>query len=63
VARIDGKEVPLERANYGFSAVALPKGSYELEFAYESRTIRLAIGLSLGSLIAGLLLCLLWRRS
>jgi hypothetical protein len=63
VARVDGKEVPLERANYGFSAVALPKGSYELEFAYESRTIRLAIGLSLGSLIAGLLLCLLWRRS
>lgn len=64
VARIDGREVPVERANYGFSAVELPKGDYELVFAYESPTLRLALAISLGSLLLGILACIwLGRRS
>jgi len=62
VARIAGESVPVERANYGFSTVALPKGDYELVFAYESNTVRLALLISLGSLLAGLLLCFTWKR-
>lgn len=61
-AYIDGKETPVERANYGFSTVALPKGDYEVIFAYESGTVRLAMLVSIGSLLLGLLLCVLWRR-
>jgi hypothetical protein len=62
VARVAGERVPVERANYGFSTVALPKGDYELVFAYESNTVRLALLISLGSLLAGLLLCFTWKR-
>ena len=58
-ARIGGKEVPLLRANYAFSAIALPQGASEIEFSYEPASFRIGLWLSVASALVGALL--LWR--
>jgi len=58
-ARIDGKEVPLLRANFAFDALALPRGESEIEFSYEPLSFRLGLALSAASALIGALL--LWR--
>jgi len=32
--KIDGKEVPIERANLAFKAISLTQGSHTVEFSY-----------------------------
>jgi hypothetical protein len=59
-ARLDGSVVPILRANYAFSAVALPRGEHQVELAYEPRSVKL--GLALGAL-GWLALALAWFRT
>lgn len=66
VARVDGREVPVERANQAFRAVALPAGAREVKFSFEPRSYRIGAAISLASL--GFLAAfgvakLLWRRT
>lgn len=54
-ARIDGKEAPLWRANYAFSALAVPAGRSRIVLSYEPGSLRLGAALSLGAaLLLGL---------
>jgi hypothetical protein len=40
VARVDGEQRPIVRANVMFRAVRVPAGSHEITFAYEPATVR-----------------------
>ncbi|HEX4607206.1 MAG TPA: hypothetical protein VH092_03290 [Urbifossiella sp.] len=50
VCRVDGAEVPVERANHAFRAVELPAGAKEVVFAFEPRSYRVGRWISLVSL-------------
>ena len=52
VARVDGKQVPILRADYLLRAVAIPKGRHRVEFRFESVAMRRGLQLSLASLTA-----------
>jgi hypothetical protein len=51
VCRIDGREVPVYRANHAFRAVALPAGATEAVFAFEPRSYPIGWWVSCGMLI------------
>ena len=51
VCRIDGREVPVYRANHAFRAVALPAGAREAVFAFEPRSYRIGWWVSCGALV------------
>lgn len=57
-ARIDGRPVPIRRANLGFRGVVLPPGRHEIEMRYRPASLRLGAALAL----VGLLACLLLAR-
>ncbi len=64
VCRVDGAEVPVERANHAFRAVALPPGAKEAVFAFEPRSYRVGWWVSAGSVV-GVVGCGavgFWRR-
>ena len=61
VARLDGTEVPLLRANYLFQAVAIPAGEHRLELSFEPSTVGTWIAVSGRLLLLGLTV-LWWRR-
>jgi hypothetical protein len=67
VARLDGQEVPLLRANYAFCAVELSSGEHEVELAYEPRSVVLGFALAALGWLALALAWLVtrrgWRRS
>ena len=50
-AFVDGKPVPLLRANHAFQAVAVPAGRHEVRLIYRDRNFELGAGISLGSLV------------
>ncbi len=52
VARVDGKRVPVLRADYLLRAVAVPAGKHRVEFRFESKAMRRGLRLSLVSLAA-----------
>ena len=52
-ASVDGKGVPLLRANAGFQAVEVPAGQHEVLLEYKDRAFHLGCAISL----AALLLC------
>jgi len=54
VARVDGEEKPVLRADYALRAVALGPGSHRVEMVYESRSFRRGVLLSGVCLAAGL---------
>ncbi len=54
IARVDGKEVPIYRANYTFRAVVVPQSAHEVVFSYEPRSVRIGLVISIASLIAWL---------
>ena len=59
-AFVDGKAVPLLRANYAFQALEVPAGKSQVQLVYQDNAFRLGAWLSVG----GLLVCaLLFRRS
>ncbi len=57
-ARINGRYVPVLRANGALRAVALSPGRSEIEFFYDTRLVRLATALSILGLLLGLGLAL-----
>jgi uncharacterized membrane protein YfhO len=40
-AHVDGRETPVERADYAFRAVRLESGRHEIEFRYDPGSVRL----------------------
>jgi hypothetical protein len=64
-ARLDGAEVALHRANYAFTALAVPAGEHEVALAYEPASYRSGRSITLASLsliIAAMLLARLRRK-
>lgn len=63
-ARVDGEEVPLLRANYVQQAVALNGGRHRIEIDYRSRTLAVALAISVVSvlLLTGVLVAARIRR-
>ncbi len=56
IARVDGVEVPIRRANGLYRAVALDPGSHEVEFRFRPASFSSGLWVSLGALIlAGIL--------
>lgn len=45
-ARVDGREVPLVRANYAFAAIDAPAGEHEIVLSYEPASWRLGLALA-----------------
>jgi uncharacterized membrane protein YfhO len=52
VARVDGRQENILRADDLLRAVAVPAGKHQVEFRYESPSMRRGLQLSIGSLIA-----------
>jgi uncharacterized membrane protein YfhO len=50
-ATVDGRPVPIERANYGFRAVALPAGQHTVSMVYRPPAVTLGVLVSALSLI------------
>jgi len=61
-ARVDGRDVPVLRANFAFRGVQLEAGSHEIEFHYSSPWLRTGLLVSLASAVALALLCFGWAR-
>jgi hypothetical protein len=51
VARLDGRQVPILRANYLFRAVAVPPGAHNVRFAFEPLSVAFGAALSLVALV------------
>lgn len=62
-AYVNGREVPLLRANGAFQAVELAAGASEVEFVYAPKSFETGLSLTLASLLATLLYLALARRS
>jgi hypothetical protein len=60
--QVDGREVPLLRADYAFRAVALSAGSHRVEFLYRPRSVFLGVILSMVGLILIVTLVAFGRR-
>ncbi len=58
-ASVDGRRVPVSRANYAFRAVEVPAGVHLVEFAYRPASFFAGLGITLLSLVTSVLaLCL-----
>jgi hypothetical protein len=60
-ARVNGVEVPVERANVLFRAVRVGAGNHIVEFTYEPSSLLVGGAISLGAAVATLLVAL-WTR-
>jgi len=63
-AEIDGRSVPMWRANHAFQAVIVPAGTSHVRLVYEDRALKLGAILSALTLLIGLVAWrkLLWAR-
>ena len=62
-ARLDGRDVPIERVNYVMRGVSLPPGDHRVEFRYEPLSWRVGWIVSLlGSLTLAVILVVAFRR-
>jgi hypothetical protein len=52
-ARVDGRGVPILRANHGFRAVEVPAGSHEVVFSYFDWALLVGVGMA-GATVAGI---------
>jgi len=59
-ALVDGRNVPLLRANHGFQAVEVPAGRSNLTFIYSDDTFRL--GLLVSAIVFSLCVVVSWRQ-
>jgi hypothetical protein len=62
-AYVDGKPVPLWRANYAFQALAIPPGKHQVSVVYEDKTFFWGAVLSLISLLLCAAAWFRWRRN
>ncbi len=51
LARVDGAEAPIQRANLAFRAVRLEAGAHQIEFVYQPPWLRWGIGISLATVV------------
>jgi len=51
-ATLDGKPVPLWRANYAFQAIETPAGSHRIVLVYKDNALRLGAAISLASILS-----------
>jgi len=58
-AYVDGKRVPLYRADYLLKAIEVEKGSHRIVFSYQPLSFRIGLGLTL---ISGVLILWLFRK-
>jgi uncharacterized membrane protein YfhO len=58
-ATLDGRPVPILRANHAFRAVRVPAGRHRVRFAYDPASVRTGAVLSFSALLA--LAALAWR--
>lgn len=58
-AFLDGKDVPIFRANYVMRAIYLPKGKHKIEFKYEPISVYIGIAISITTLLIMLILSML----
>jgi hypothetical protein len=56
-ATVDGRSVPVLRANVGFRAVAVPRGHHVIEYRYRPPSVAVGLGISGLTLLLGLGLC------
>lgn len=65
-ATVDGQTVAVVRANLAFRAVAVGRGHHRIEFRYRPASIRVGLGVTLASVVVGLLglarPCWQWAR-
>jgi hypothetical protein len=59
-ATLNGQDVPIERANILFRAVAVPAGQHTVEFRFAPASVRRGLLLSVGSVVALVLVALVW---
>jgi uncharacterized membrane protein YfhO len=50
-ASVDGKDVPLWRANYAFQAIETPAGKHRILLVYKDTALRLGLAISLASIL------------
>jgi hypothetical protein len=63
VATLDGRPVPILRADYALRAVLVPAGHHRVEFHFRSKAVRNGLMLTLVSLVGALLLVVVgWLR-
>lgn len=63
-AYVDGVERHIWRTNVAFRGVEVPRGTHRLRFAYESRSYRIGVWLSLvTAVLVSVVIGLSWRRS
>jgi uncharacterized membrane protein YfhO len=62
-AFVDGREVPVHRANHTFRAIAVPAGDHTVTFRYDPAELRTGAGISLVvlSLLLAVILVTAWR--
>jgi hypothetical protein len=61
-AYLDGARVEILRANYAFRAVAVPAGSHTVEFLFRPLSFYWGLGVSLATLLGGVLACAYFMR-
>ncbi len=61
-AFLDGKEIPILKANYLFRAVVVPAGKHEVQFRYEPVSFWLGVRLAIGTLVVLALVAVFRRR-
>lgn len=61
-AYVDGKSVPVLRANYLFKAIPVPNGEHEITVVYQPRTFYLGAALSLVAIIGLMTLAVIWLQ-
>lgn len=62
-ASVDGRHVPLLRANYAFQAVQVPQGRHKIELRYIDRAFQIGAGLAIVAWIGSLTAFVLLRNT
>lgn len=61
LVRVDGKKVPLYRADYSFRAVVIPSGAHEVIFSFEPTTVEWGYYSLIGGLVSLLCVSMIFR--
>ncbi|HOK15249.1 MAG TPA: hypothetical protein PK007_10065, partial [Candidatus Kapabacteria bacterium] len=62
IAKVDGKEVEIIRANYCFRSVVLPVGKHTVEFTAHSSKLISGTWISLATIVLSIALIIVYRK-